>query len=70
MIDIILCMSHSNAQTLFSGVHIFGPMDPSQLQPINMHPFLTSAFKLFCNQMVELKHSLCTYSDPDFQYLQ
>eukprot|EP00956_Cyclotella_meneghiniana_P024833 scaffold50532_cov38-Cyclotella_meneghiniana.AAC.1 len=69
MMDIIL-RKVRNSQTPFGGVHVFGTMDPAQLQAIKMRPFLTSAFMLSCFQMVELKHSVRAHGDPEFQRLQ
>eukprot|EP00956_Cyclotella_meneghiniana_P023953 scaffold47551_cov95-Cyclotella_meneghiniana.AAC.1 len=69
MIDIIL-RKVRNSQTPFGGVHVFGTMDPAQLQAIKMRPFLISAFMLSCFQMVELKHSVRAHGDPEFRRLQ
>ena len=45
-------------------------MDPTQIQPINQLPFLTSTMVLTCFQAVELIHSVRAHGDPDFQRLQ
>ena len=56
-IDIIFPKSR-RSQTPFGGVMIIGTTDPSQLQPINQQPFLTSSLMLTCFIMVELNHSI------------
>ena len=70
MIDIILRKCRNNSQIPFGGVHLNGTMDPSQLQPINMLPFLTSSLIITCFVMIELKFSVRAYGDVDFQRLQ
>jgi hypothetical protein len=70
MMDIILRKVQGNSQTPFGGVHIVCTMDPSQLQPINMLPFLVSSFMLTCFMIVILRHSVRAHGDQEFQRLQ
>ena len=69
IIEIIL-RYFRKSQIAFGGVLIIGTMDPTQIQPINQLPFLTSTMVLTCFQAVELIHSVRAHGDPDFQRLQ
>ena len=68
-IDIIL-RNLCESQIPFGGVLILGTMDNTQIQPINMLPFLTSTLVLTCFQAVQLQHSVRAHGDIDFQRLQ
>ncbi|MDB4430362.1 GIY-YIG nuclease family protein [bacterium] len=68
-LDIILRVERKS-QIPFGGILILGTMDPTQIQPINQLPFLTSSLMLTCFLMVELKCSVRAHGDTDFQRLQ
>ena len=68
-IDIILC-KEQNFQIPFGGVLIIGTMDPTQLQPIDKLPFLTSSLMMTCFPMIELQHSVRPHGDIEYQRLQ
>jgi hypothetical protein len=68
-IDIILCKER-RSQIPFGGVLIIGTMDPTQLQPIDQLPFLTSSLMMTCFSMIELQHSVRAHGDIEYQRLQ
>ena len=68
-IDIILRYLRKS-QIPFGGVLILGTMDHTQIQPINLLPFLTSSLVLTSFVAVKLQHSVRAHGDIDFQRLQ
>ena len=63
IIEIIL-RYFRDSQIPFGGVLIIGTMGPTQIQPINQLPFLTSTMVLTCFKAIELNHSVRSHGDP------
>ena len=54
----------------FGGLHIIASMDHCQLTSPNGKSFLMSSLILTSFVMIELVHSVCAHSDPQFQRVQ